>query len=280
MKNTYFTSKDYDDNWSYEVSEAMKLYERISENFPDYGLLYIDFTYKSDTKKKLDDLSKSLKLKFGINSIEIKKKWWHFELNANTENFPLTKDNLTYWLISFNKKGYLFDCKLVGYGALTDIKNVKLLDYSTEKEDYYYEKGQSQYEKGNLWGAIINWTNCIKVNPNSYQSYKAIGYTKNELHLPFDAIKSYEKAIQINPNYRAALVNLGALKDRFEEYEEAIKYYDKAIKVAPKNPQAYFNKGNTMFNLKRNEEACKLWYKSKELGANYAQERIDLECKK
>jgi hypothetical protein len=34
-----------------------------------------------------------------------------------------------------------------------------------------------------------------------------------------------------------------------------------------------------MFNLKKLKEACALWHKAKELGADYAQERIDMECK-
>jgi tetratricopeptide (TPR) repeat protein len=280
MKNTYFTSKEFNKNWGFEVSESMNLYENILGNLPEYGMLHFDFTYKSDKRDKIEALANILKSKYHVTNTVIKKKWWKYELNGYTPKFPLTKDNIIYWQIAFNEEGYLFDCKLSGYGSLTDPKNIKFLDYSSEKEDYYYEKGLNEYEIDNLWGAMVNWNNCIKVNPKSYISYRDIGYLKEELHMPFEAMESYEKAIEIKTNFRSALVNLGALKDKFEEYEEAIKYYDKAIKVAPKDPQAYFNKGNTMFNLKRTKEACKLWQKAKKLGGDYAQKRIDKECKK
>jgi tetratricopeptide (TPR) repeat protein len=70
------------------------------------------------------------------------------------------------------------------------------------------------------------------------------------------------------------------LSDENGEFELAIEYYNRAIELEPENPQAYFNKGNTYFNKKELKKACELWKKAKELGAEYAQERIDKECGK
>ena len=42
---------------------------------------------------------------------------------------------------------------------------------------------------------------------------------------------------------------------------------------------AYFNRGNSKFNKGDKEGACNDWTNAKELGADYAQERIDNNCK-
>ena len=42
---------------------------------------------------------------------------------------------------------------------------------------------------------------------------------------------------------------------------------------------AYFNRGNSKFNRDDKKGACEDWIRAKELGADYAQERIDDHCK-
>ena len=92
------------------------------------------------------------------------------------------------------------------------------------------------------------------------------------------AMNDYDKAIEINPKFYGAIVSRGTLSDENEEYNIAIEYYERAIMLEPENPQAHFNMGNTYFNIKELKKACDLWTKAKELGAEYAQERIDKEC--
>lgn len=279
MENTYFTWEKYVENWRNEVLNAMDLYESIeSGKFPEYGLNFLDFTFVSDKKENLSNLSNSLSEKYNCSELKITKESGLYNLNGNTEKFPITEDNIIFWELSFYKEGYQFDSKLVGYGAFNDNEKVEFLDYSQEKEKFYYEKAVKSYRNGNLFGAIVNWNNTLKVNPDDYHSYYDLGYTKNELNMFSYAMKDYEKAIDINPQFYGAVVSRGTLSDEQEEYDIAIEYYDRAIKIEPENPQAYFNKGNTYFNKKDLKKACNLWSKAKELGGEYAQERIDKEC--
>lgn len=173
-----------------------------------------------------------------------------YQLNGNTEKFPITGDNILFWELFFYKEGYQFDSKLAGYGAFLDNDEVQFLDYSENLEYVYYKTALDFYKKGNLFGAIVNWNNNLKVNPADYQSYYDLGYAKNELNMFTDAMKDYEKSIEINPEFYGGIVARDTLSDDHEEFNIAIKYYDRAIKLKPENPQAYFNKVNTYFNKK------------------------------
>lgn len=280
MENTYFTWDQYSENWRTELINAVELYERIENgNFPEYGLNYLDFTFKSDNEENLEQLAKRLSDVFNCASLKIENDNGIYELTGNTEKFPITKDNIIFWELSFYKEGYRFDSKLSGYGAFSDNENVQFLDYSAEMENVYYKKAIEYYENQNLFGAIVNWNNTLKCNPKDYYSYYDLGFAKNELNMFKDAMNDFDKCIEINPNFYGGIVARGTLNDENGEFELAIEYYDRAIELEPKNPQAYFNKGNTYFNQKELNKACELWTKARYLGAEYAQERIDKECK-
>lgn len=279
MENSYFTWDHYSENWHSELMNAIELYERIIEgNFPEFGLISLDFTFVGDKKENLENLLERLSEIYNCHDLEIEKVNGEFELFGKTEKIPITKDNLMYWELSFYKEGYIFDSRLAGYGILSDNKKVEFLEYSDEYEEIYYKKAVEQYQKENLFAAIVNWNNSIKINPNDYHSYYDLAFAKNELNMFTDAMKDYEKSIEINPNFYQGIVARGTLSDERGEYKLAISYYDRAIKIDPENPQAYFNKGNTYFNKKKLDKACGLWNIAKELGAEYAQERIDKEC--
>lgn len=279
MENTYFTWEKYSENWRTELLNAIGLYERITnDDFPENGLNHLDFTFESDKKENLENLSETLSQKYNCLELKITKENGLYNLNGNTEKFPITEDNIIFWELSFYKEGYHFDSKLAGYGAFNDNEKVEFLDYTAENENIYYKKAVELYQKGNLFGAIVNWNNTLKVNPEDYHSYYDLGYAKNELNMFTYAMKDYDKAIEINPKFYGAIVSRGTLSDENEEYNIAIEYYERAIKLEPENPQAHFNMGNTYFNMKELKKACDLWTKAKELGAEYAQERIDKEC--
>lgn len=176
MENTYFTWEKYSDNWRTELLNAIGLYERIAnDKFPEYGLNHLDFTFESNKRENLENLSNSLSEKYNCSELKITEENGLYQLYGNTEKFPITEDNIVFWELSFYKEGYQFDSKLAGYGAFNDNEKVEFLDYSPDKERLYYEKAVELYRKENLFGAIVNWNNTLKVNPNDYHSYYGLG---------------------------------------------------------------------------------------------------------
>jgi tetratricopeptide (TPR) repeat protein len=101
---------------------------------------------------------------------------------------------------------------------------------------------------------------------------------KDKLHTWKAARRDYDKAIELAPDFTDAIVNRAANKDEAGEYEDAIADYTKVIEIKPDDAMAYFNRGNSKLNLKDKKGACEDWNKAKELGAEYAEDRITELC--
>ena len=280
MGNRYFTQNQFNDNFDKEMVSASEVYEqRKKSGIKNYALATYDFIYISDSKNKLDSLGHFLTINYGYKTGETKKAKGYWELKGDATEFPVDEDNLMYWALDLYCKGYEFDCKLDGYGAMADPKNQDFPKMDTSLDDHYFELAMEAYNKQNLGMAIIHFSTSIKINPKNPNSWYSRAIAKDELHTWKAARRDYDKAIELAPNFISAIVNRAANKDEAEEYDEAIKDYSKAIQLDPKNAIAYFNRGNSKFNRDDKKEACEDWIKAKELGADYAQERINDHCK-
>src|SRR6266513_6475299 len=75
----------------------------------------------------------------------------------------------------------------------------------------YLSRGNARWRKGNLDGAISDFTKAIELDPNSadaYYSRCAVRQTQNDVE---DAIADYSKAIELNPTLADAYLNRGIL---------------------------------------------------------------------
>ena len=276
----YFSEREFNDNFGKEMVSASEVYEqRKNIGMKDYAIAIYDFVFISDVKNKLDSLGHFLLTNYGYKLTEIKKANEHWELTGTTTRFPVDKDNLMYWALDLYCKGFEFDCKLDGYGAVADSKNQEFPKMDTSLADSYFDLGIEAYKKRNLGMAIIYFTTVLNINPKDAQAYYSRAIAKDELHTWKAARRDYDQAIDIEPNFVHAIVNRAANKDEAGEYDEAIKDYDKAIMLEPRNAMAYFNRGNTKLNKGDKKGACIDWEKAKELGADYARQRIDEICK-
>ncbi len=277
----FITWKQFTQNFGKEMVSAQDVFNNMEKSgVSDFSLAKFDFHFVSNSKDKLEKLQEFLigHYPYEIKSIKkIRKGLW--ELNGETNEIPITKDNLLYWGLDMYKRGYEFDAKLDGYGALFDPKNQKFPDFDKAKKDLYFNKGLECYNSGDLSGAILNWTICIKINPEDPNSYYSRAIVKNELYTWKSSIADYNKAIEIAPDFVDAIVNRGTVKDENGDYEGALTDYDKALELKPNDAMTYFNMGNTKFNQGKKSEACENWKKAMELGADYAQERISEKCK-
>jgi len=281
MENTYFTWNDFVNNFGKEMVSAEDVYEQmVKSGLIDNSLGNFDFHFISDKKENLEKLSQFIKdhYPYEIKTLKkIEKGLW--ELHGLTNEIPVTRENLLYWGLDMYKRGYEFDSKLDAYGALFDHKKPKLPNFDKSQEDYYFDKGIDCYNSGDLSGAIINWTLVLVINPNEPNSYYSRAIVKNELYTWKSAIADYDKAIEIAPDFISAITNRGTVKDENGDYEGALKDYKRALELKPNDAMTYFNIGNTKYNQEKKTEACMNWKKALELGAEYAQERIEQNCK-
>lgn len=279
----YFRWEEFTKNFGKEMVSSEDVFNNMSKSgLKDNCLTKMDFTFISDKKENLQKLAEFITTHYPYSVQEIKKYGKLWEINGETNEIPMTANNLLYWSLDMYKRGYEFDSKLDAYGGLFDPKDQKFPIIDNTKKNYYFDKGLDSYNKGDLSGAIFNWSLSIQIEPINPNAYYSRAIVKNELYTWKSALKDYDKAIEIAPKFISALINRGGLKDENGDYQGAISDYETILKLDKLEPeekqQAYFNLGNTYLNLKDKSKACENWNKALENGAKYAKERIDQHC--
>lgn len=281
-KNKRFVSEEeFNNDFKGEAEKALAVYERMTESgFKENALAVFDFDFVSNKKEKLNELKAFFETNYSYKFNAIEKSDSNWLLNGETLQLSFDEDSLMFWAIDLFTKGFEFDCILTGYGSLTDPNNLEFLDLLQNSSEYYYTKGIECISKRNFSNAIIDFTTSIRIDPNNKESFSARGYCKEELQVSKMAKDDYDKAIEIDPNFIEALLYRATNLDNSGEHHKAILEYDKVIQLEPQNHLAYFNRGNSKFSLNNKISACADWTKAKELGSEYAQERLDMECRK
>lgn len=278
MTDNYFTADEFNEEFDNEIDRALQVFDGMKNSgLQDYQFCTFDLDFTSNTKENLENLSSILvdSYNYTINEITEEDDIWVMRLDAKP--IPLDESTMLYWAVDMYYLGYKYDCRLSGYGAIVD--DPTFPDLSENKFDEYFEKGLDDYNNNNLSSAIINWTTALKINPNDPNSFYSRAIAKSDILLTNSAIADYDKAIEIAPDFVDAIVNRATLKDEKGEYENALNDYNLAISIDNNNAMAYFNRGNTLFNMGQRDSACLSWTKAKELGSEYAEERITEHCK-
>jgi tetratricopeptide (TPR) repeat protein len=284
MDNKFITWDDFVDGFGKEMVSAEDVFNNmVKSGLKDNCLIKMDFTFISNKKENLQRLGEFIKIHYPYSVHEVKKYGKLWEINGETNEIPMTADNLLYWGLDMYKRGYEFDAKLDAYGGPFDPKDQKFPIIDTTKTDIYFDAGLECYNNGDLSGAIIKWSLAIQIDPKDPNAYYSRAIVKNELYTLKSALKDYDIAIEIAPKFVSALINRGALKDENGDYQGAIADYETVLKLdkleQEEKQQAYFNLGNTYLNLKDKKKACESWKKALGYGAKYAEERINEHCK-
>ena len=127
-------------------------------------------------------------------------------------------------------------------GAIDDFTNAIKINPNEAK--LYGSRGIAKSRIGDYSGAIDDLTNAIKLNPNDAQLYSGRGIAKSSIGDYSGAIDDLTNAIKIDPNYFEAYSNRGTYKGRKGDYSGAIDDLTNAIKINPNEAQLYTNRGS------------------------------------
>lgn len=112
---------------------------------------------------------------------------------------------------------------------------------NTEKD--LLSTGLEKALKGDLLGAIADFDEVIRQNPNSVEAYNNRGNIYTFLSEFDRAQADYNRAIELDPNYAESYNNRGTLKDQMGDILGAIEDYNRALRLNPDYPKAYYNRG-------------------------------------
>ena len=112
-----------------------------------------------------------------------------------------------------------------------------------QKATNFSNQGSLKIQKGDVPGAIANFTQALGLNANIPQAYLGLGIASSQQGNKQQAIYNYDRALQFNPNLAEAYFGRGQAYYELGNNQQAIGNYEQAIRVNPDYGLAYLERG-------------------------------------
>jgi tetratricopeptide (TPR) repeat protein len=119
----------------------------------------------------------------------------------------------------------------------------------------YRERGIAAYRSGDFLGAIGNFDEAIRLNPNDAQSHNIRGNVWDELGVFDRALADYDAAIQLDSNNPAVFHDRAILWQRKGALDKALVDLDRAIRFSFADAHLYCDRGLVWYQRGRHERA-------------------------
>jgi tetratricopeptide (TPR) repeat protein len=107
----------------------------------------------------------------------------------------------------------------------------------------YYNSGNAKIAKGDLDGAIADYTKAIELKPDDAETYIIRGRVKKAKGDLDGAIADYTKAIELKPDDAEIYIIRAIAKAAKNDSDGTLADCNKAIELQPNNAEAYMIRG-------------------------------------
>jgi tetratricopeptide (TPR) repeat protein len=127
-------------------------------------------------------------------------------------------------------------------GAIADFTQAITLDPGYAQA--YSYRAAARQAKGDLDGALSDDDQLLTLQPKNAGGFCQRGFIKQSKNDPDGAIADYTQAIALDPKAFIAYYNRGLIKEQKGDYDGAITDYNQALELSPRLAGAYYNRGN------------------------------------
>ena len=125
------------------------------------------------------------------------------------------------------------------------------INISAQKKDsctIYLIMGSTKLQSNNYEGALNDFTNAVRINPNSAEAHKQRGLMNYLLKNYSEAIKDFNNSLAIYDNCGDCDFYLSAIHEKMGKWEESEKNMEKVQKLLDyQSAQNYINSGNIKY---------------------------------
>ncbi|ARV58703.1 guanylate cyclase [Nostocales cyanobacterium HT-58-2] len=99
--------------------------------------------------------------------------------------------------------------------------------------EVFYRQGEEKARKGDYQGAIADFNQFLRLNPNGFKAYYHRGLARQKLGDYKGAMRDFDIYLQYNPNNVEARNNRGLLRFELGDYKGAMADYSNAMHIDP-----------------------------------------------
>lgn len=128
-----------------------------------------------------------------------------------------------------------------------------------EKAQQKFDKGCALFEGKDYQGAIKQFRDAVKIQPDFAPAYLQLGLAYRRLGSLEEAARSFENATRDDPKSLPAWLNLAEVFAQRKDFQRARTTLQEAAKIAPQRAEPYYLLARIQFetgNLQRAELAC------------------------
>jgi len=141
--------------------------------------------------------------------------------------------------------------------------------YKNKDADYYINSGVARYNSGDKQGAIDDYNQALKINPNYALAYSNRGLARYDLGNKQGAIDDYNQALNIDPNNSYDYNNRGIARYDLGDKQGAIDDYNQALNIDPNYINAYYGRGIVRYDLGDKQGAIDDYNQALNIDPNY-----------
>ncbi|MDE5423490.1 tetratricopeptide repeat protein [Ancylomarina sp. DW003] len=146
----------------------------------------------------------------------------------------------------------------------------KAIKYDSKHKETLYNLASAYFKLKDFSRSAKYCNKTQKIDPNyrTESVYTIRGHCNNRLNNPVGAILDFREGLKLNPNNSSLYNNIALIFSKQGKYDKAIKYLNASIKIYSKSSVSYYNRGMAYNSLGKYEEAYTDFKKACDLGGS------------